>query len=119
MKSRSSMVIAIAAVVVLALTLSGVARADDVEDLLRNAQSASKRNLSAIRDYECDLKSYRTAWHMDGKPDRDNYLEKKLYVRLPDKKKEVFIKGTMNGEPAEKNDFIWAVSYTHLRAHET
>ena len=77
------------------------------EDRVTCAKEEAQRNFSSFSDFQCDLTSYRKAWHLDGKLDKDNVLKKQVYVKRPDMRKEVFLSGTLNGKPAEKKAFIW------------
>jgi len=75
--------------------------------LIDCVKAEAQRNFSSFADYQCDLVSYRKAWQMDGKLDRDNVMKKRWYVKRPNKKKEVFVSGTVNGQPAKEGEFIF------------
>jgi len=100
----STLLIAISAYM---LSQGSKAVSADPLSLLACARAEAERNFHAFTDLQCDMISYRKVWQLDGTLDKDNVLVKKLYFKSPDKKKEVFVSGTMNGKPADKNDFLW------------
>jgi hypothetical protein len=95
--------LAIAAAAAFGAAASG--SAGDPPSLVECARDEARRNFTALRDYTCDLTSRRTVWNQDGTLDRENVLVKKVYVKRPDRRKEVFVSGTINGKPAAKGDF--------------
>ena len=100
----STLLIAISAYM---LSQGSKAVSADPLSLLACARAEAERNFHAFTDLQCDMISYRKVRQLDGTLDKDNVLVKKLYFKSPDKKKEVFVSGTMNGKPADKNDFLW------------
>ncbi|MDP8223604.1 MAG: hypothetical protein P9L99_09610 [Candidatus Lernaella stagnicola] len=77
------------------------------ESLVDCARQESLRNFSTFKDYTCRIQSHRKVWKTDGVLHKRNYLLKKLLVLQPDKRREVFVEGTLNGEKAEEKDFIF------------
>ena len=97
------------AVVVLAAALCGCVgpATAEPESLLACARAEAQRNFAAFTQYTCEIESARQVWKIDGEAHKNNLVHKKLFVRPPDVRQETFVSGTINGQPAKENDFLW------------
>lgn len=93
----------------LLFALPGVQSSADEEDpLIDCARQEADRNFNrTFSDFSCVVTSYRKVWKLDGRLHKNNVVVKKIYAKQPDKRKQTFLSGTMNGQPAQENDFLY------------
>ncbi|MDP8255357.1 MAG: hypothetical protein P9M14_06380 [Candidatus Alcyoniella australis] len=109
MSSRSILalsVLCLAAAIIL-WSMAEPLQAADASTLFQCARQQWQRNQAAYSDYQCTMTSDRKVWHLNGELERHNVLVKRVYFKPPNMRREVFISGTMNDEPAQKKDFIF------------